>query len=467
LPTATLQTGTDGQLDGTSVHQLDAFFATQGQTDEPLLVYFHGGLVSHGAGMAAADKVATAWAGGSTLSVVWRTGPLEVIRNNLHEAVREPLFQDLAVRVLKWAVGKLADVAQGKAGPTLTPASDARIFDDGDYADFSAIEAAAAGAAELTPEEEAAFVAAIEADPKIQEDVWAVALGAGLGGEVDRSKAIGTAPEPRASAIDERVLEKLVELPPGQDRAKGLLPGWAWFAARAGKILFRVVQRVVQGTHHGTYPTVVEEVARELYLAAAGHFLWKTIKTEVDDTFANPTHGGSLLGDRLHALRVARPNKRVVAVGHSAGSIYVCGLLDHVARLSPDVTLDVALLAPAVTVQRFDETLARSASALDRFRMFSMDDAHEQADRCLGLVYPRSLLYLVSGAAEDRAGMPLLGLARHVRGSHPLLGADPSDRAVWSVEDRGPGLASTAIEHGAFDDDPVTLASVARFAGLS
>ncbi len=62
--------------------------------------------------------------------------------------------------------------------------------------------------------------------------------------------------------------------------------------------------------------------------------------------------------------------------------------------------------------------------------------------------------------------MPLLGLARHVRGAHPLLGADPTDRAVWSTQDRGPGLASAATDHGGFDDDPATLASVAHFAGL-
>lgn len=474
MASMTLETGGDGALDGTDVPTLDAFFAAETDRAEPLLVYFHGGLVNHADGMAAAATVAAAWSEASTLSVVWRTGPFEVILNNLKEAIHEPLFRDLTIKVLGWAVGRLADVAGNKAGPTLGPAPESQLFVNGDYRDFSVLEQASTGAPPLTPVEQAAFEAAVLTDPRLQSDLLAIGLAAGVDASKEHAKAIGGGPPPRTSLIDQDVVERL-RTPAGADLAKGLLPGWSWFAKRAVDILVRVVKRVVTGRHHGTYPTVIEEIAREFYLAAAGHFLWKTIKKEAADTFVQPERGGSLLTARLHALRIARPAKLVVLVGHSAGSIYVCGVLDRLAALNPQVTVDVALMAPTVTTARFATSLAGGAASLGRFRMFAMDDDHERADRCLGIAYPRSLLYLVSGCAEDEVDAPLLGMQRHLRGpftdpgtsaARAFLGPDPIDRCVWSVQDRGPGLAATAAAHGDFDNDPATLASVSHFAGM-
>lgn len=43
-------------------------------------------------------------------------------------------------------------------------------------------------------------------------------------------------------------------------------------------IAYRVIRRHVRGRDHGFYPTVVEELLRELYLANLGAWVWDQMK---------------------------------------------------------------------------------------------------------------------------------------------------------------------------------------------
>jgi hypothetical protein len=112
--------------------------------------------------------------------------------------------------------------------------------------------------------------------------------------------------------------------------------------------------------------------------------------------------------------------------------------------------------------------------------MFTMGDAWEMKDPVLGknygYVYPRSLLYLVSGAFEERAGKPyvdapLLGMQRFLRVgsvSEPdQVAAAAKIAAFFQGQDRDVVYAPTddvtmSDSHGGFDNEPCTLASVAR-----
>jgi hypothetical protein len=76
-------------------------------------------------------------------------------------------------------------------------------------------------------------------------------------------------------------------------------------------------------------------------------------------------------------------------------------------------------------------------------------------------LYPRSLLYLVSGLFEDEPDQPLVGMARYITDTEVYNEAEvttvrrflltPRERSIWSQEDRGAGLTSDARKHGAFD----------------
>jgi len=478
MGTANLITGADGAIETGSVDALNAFFEAQATHTEPLVVWLHGGLVDKAHGLEGAGRLATHFQAHdiSALFVVWQTGPLEIIGHNLDEAIREPIFQSLLQKVLSWAVGKLDITGGTRAVSTLAPVPDHKLFANGEPIDFSAIEDAALNGEGMTDADLATFEQAIMADAGIQRQLLAIAKGADVEVAEQHSKSIVGAPEGRSTRMDDSVMRELAREARMPDGSRGWIPGWTWFAKKAAMILWRVVKRTVQGRHHGLYCTVIEEVAREFYLTAAGHFLWATIKNESADTFAQPDRGGALLVRKLRALVDANPGKRLCLVGHSAGSIWLSSLLEALER---DVDT-LVFLAPAVTNERFAATLDVAEPHIKRFRLYTMSDQAEQQDQVLGVVYPRSLLYLVSGAAEDEVDAPLLGMDRFLRtvaaDHEPAFRDDgtnrvraflqtdgqlsTSARAVWSSENRGPGLHSTALAHGDFDNDEATLASI-------
>jgi hypothetical protein len=105
----------------------------------------------------------------------------------------------------------------------------------------------------------------------------------------------------------------------------------------AGTVLFRVIKRFHAGHDHGVYPTVVEEILREFYLANVGRALWTAMKKQTLDAFSTGRNGtipgGSYFVRKLtHALDGgARPE--ISLVGHSAGSVFINNLLSHVGLL--------------------------------------------------------------------------------------------------------------------------------------
>jgi hypothetical protein len=97
-----------------------------------------------------------------------------------------------------------------------------------------------------------------------------------------------------------------------------------------------------------------------------------------------------------------------------------------------------------------------------------MLDEVERADVLVPLVYPHSLLYLVSGIFEDEPDTPIVGMQRYYSREAPYdtpevlscvdyLLASPK-RTVWSVVNNG--LSSSAQKHGDFDNDVPTLESL-------
>jgi hypothetical protein len=276
-------------------------------------------------------------------------------------------------------------------------------------------------------------------------------------------------------------------------------------ARKAIPVLHRVVSRLRDGTHHGVHCTISEELLREFYVGAAGSFIWEGMKGDIHKAFASnegltgeALHGGTYFLERLrdYLNDDSNPPLKVSLVGHSAGGIYISELLAKAGEVLPEGFKfnQVIMLAPGVDFELFKKGVVDHADRIRSFRMFTMRDELEQKDILirfeapvpgepgktklveLGAIYPRSLLYLVSGLLEGDREKPILGMERFFLDSSPhrdqsveavkgYLGG--TGRVVWSVVEEGDaGLICGARSHGGFGNEALTLRSIIHLMGI-
>jgi hypothetical protein len=501
-----IRTGADGRLKSMSAEQahrtVDAAVATGN-----VVLHFHGGLVKEASGEQIARALLPVYTGAGSypLFFVWRSGVLEVLAGNLREIIREELFDRIMRRVLRWTVGK---VRQEEVGGRAISSVYAALPDQEEMlAEVGARSAAGNGvepfwdvrppiAAEdfgLSGDEQAAFERELAADARVQTALAGALQAAGIqtwGGEAGSREAIPEA-LPKPSQMDREVLAKIAA---GEDAGARGIVSTVVLARKAAQALARVLGRYRDQTDHGAYPTVLEEILREFYVSSPAAAMWQAMKKETSDTFAQGTgdRGGRLVLDRLAEKVAAGARPKLTLVGHSTGAVFINNMLSEIAvrKLWPlDMKAQVCFLAPACTCEAFSEALGLAGQFIERFRMFTMTDQAEKADRLIGALYPRSLLYLVSGGLErngqEPAHMPLVGLSRYLQPAERLprlLGSsaarsarlaqvrlflDSADRVVLSPTSAGApeGQRAGALTHGSFDDDNLVRQSLAEMIG--
>ncbi|MCW1408207.1 hypothetical protein OLZ32_08020 [Rhizobium sp. 1AS11] len=433
-----------------------------------LVLFFHGGLVNEASGLASAERMADNYgATAASLGVVWETGLGETVRDNLRGLTESEVFK----KALSWVLAKAAagdnEGAKGAAGGELTAVEIEAMLN--------------------TPEGAAALDAAFS----IQADV-AQRVVTAKGGGLDDLDAEAIARDLEYDFASDRSLPDLIDQAGPtdplrrkldlEDGARGVtVTGLALFIA---KVIVAVVRRYRAKTAHDALPTAVEELLRAAYLADVGKFAWDAMKTKAQrmwiDDGESPdidAHGGGYILRRLEVLQKARPDMIIDVVGHSAGSIAICEMLAAIEASKRRIRLrNILFLAPAVRFDLFARWIPRGPQIFKQFRMFTMTDAAEKADRIGGALYPRSLLYIVSGCFEDRPDAAILGMDRFLRQAGTSAGQDYDDVRRWLLEDNrlvyspsaagvGDGLQTSAHKHGAFDDDAATLASLLFLAG--
>ncbi|RZS32775.1 hypothetical protein EV193_111160 [Herbihabitans rhizosphaerae] len=507
-----IESAGDGRLAGaTTTATIDAIVDRVCAAERPLL-HFHGGLVATPVGLALAHRLHGAYTAGGVEPVffVWHSGLTETVGNNLPELAERALGELAGQEFFRRIIARVTQFATRKIGVTL------------------GVRATASGRvplprlSEVEDELAAAFPSAVS--PSVTSP--SAAREPGIRSSVEpfagvhptrRPRAISAAEERRfaevlagdeelrmaaAEAVEKQLanpaaVRVIAAQPPrmdastladittpraGEPAVAGLgLINMINLARHGVAILARVVDRYRTDRDHGLYPTVVEEVLREFYLGAIGATVWSTMKRDTADTFAKAdgeVRAGRYFLDRLAERLDGRP-KTITLVGHSTGAVFIDNLLREVAtggRTWPDgLSFRVAFLAPANTHAHFAEALTAARPLISGFRMFTMDDQHERDDRVGGPAYPRSLLYLVSGALEhdghSSAVLPIVGLERHLsaRDDTPelavvreFLGAD--GRLVRSpCQSTVEGMTARAVRHGDFDNDPDVISSVLAF----
>ena len=185
--------------------------------------------------------------------------------------------------------------------------------------------------------------------------------------------------------------------------------------------------------------------------------------------------GATLIAERLARYRADHPDVEIHLVGHSAGSIFLAGLIDRLADANIPVTSLTYLAAAIRTDTWLNHVYPHLTNGdITRFTAFGMNPARELDDICGAggiAIYHKSLLYLVSRAFErpanpDDPEVPILGMAHFA--DQPVGGTSltqaiatlPDARLAWSPSVDPTDARSDSSTHGGFDDDNPTMTSV-------
>lgn len=441
---------------------------------ERLVAHFHGGLVPEEAAREKAARLAPLYAaaGAHPVFFVWESAAMDILRGNLSRITSDPILRRLVEWVTRFAVAKTRRVGGAKGGldlPTEIEVKREILRQSDGHEPFSTDEVGPLTA--VTDPEREEFERRLAADYALQE-----ALHAELRTRLRGDGEVRTG----GSVIDAAALAGTA----GDERTKGV--GTVVVSGLAALALGRVIKRRLDGRDHGLYPTVVEEVLRALFLSGFGGTMWSNMKGETRASFDELPSGraGFEFVRVLSEAISAGVHPQVTLVGHSTGAVFINYLLEHIGRRiaggdsalgsSPAIG-PMIFLAPACSVSDFARVLPQHGRTFHRFRTFGLSDERERADALLPGLYPRSLLYFVSGVLErDEDGnpepdAPILGMERFISAGHDfgraalpmvrdfLVGGN--DRAIWSPS-AGTGVACTASTHGGFDLDGPTVESI-------
>ena len=196
----------------------------------------------------------------------------------------------------------------------------------------------------------------------------------------------------------------------------------------------------------------------EKVLAPAGTALWGEMKQNAEAITGSDTSGGILLFKHYQKSTAIKQNKlRLHLIGHSAGAIVHSHLIERLAKLGWTFET-VTFMAPAVTVERFQRSVlpAIQNGQIKRYYQFHLTDEAEQKDSSCRpiLLYGRSLLYLVSESFEGGKRTPVLGMEKYF--NEFIAPLNLKNVKAWPA----PGEMCIATEHGAFDNDKLTMRNI-------
>ncbi|KIA98515.1 hypothetical protein OA88_20495 [Flavobacterium sp. JRM] len=451
---------------------IDAIFERY-ETDKVknITIYFHGGLVNEKSGMETAFKMGKhiSDTGQTPLCFVWETGLIETVSSNLTKISDTKLFNKLVKVLVKKLSEKLGfDLTEGKgAGQLLTDEEiDKELFKPIPFESYNQekliVNGKGAEAITMLPKNEADLIRSLEADFTylIQADLDFTNTIANTKLSVDTGQ---------------------------QGQAKGII-STATFIKHVALIAFRVIKRFIEKRDHDFYPTTIEEILRELYVAELGAWVWNNMKLKSNDMWKDNQKlsglnrfAGRYLLDNLIDYAKRNNDVKVNLIGHSAGSIAICNLLNASSSIYPELKYNsIIFMAPACRIDLFNKEIVLNKSRFEKFRMFTMNNQFETRDCLVPYFYVYSLLYLISGILEDEGkGFDeyILGLERHIKGLSPynldqelvstkeFLYESGKSRVIFSqsIEGELDGLRTKSISHGGFDDDEETIESLKYF----
>lgn len=453
----------------TTPQDVDAIFNQLGDNQKHILLYFHGGLVNEQNGMNTAEIVTPllAVADVHPVSFIWETGFFETIEQNLGSIWGTTFFKKILEKVIK--------VAGSKLGIELPSIAGSRGVGTLSYDDIQRELQNEAPFQDYVVQTGSRSVNVISGNDRLLSDEI----------EVDIEQELLADPYFQNNPLDQlddhslAMIKKdhLINVPDAGSR--GIL-SIAGLIKAAVTIIFKVIKRFIAKRDHNFYPTIVEEILREVYLADFGTWLWSDMKNkaeamwETDSSVADPLaqHAGGYFLKQLKIFADTHEGITIDLVGHSAGAIVICHFIEAFSQLGINAKIrNTVFMAPACRSDLFYEKVIKSGADIGRVRMFTMNDHYECLDFCVKYVYTHSLLYLISGILEpNEYDAYILGMQRYLSGTAPYDQDDTlkavrdymaggTDRTVFArtADGAASGLQCIAEHHGGFAD-PAVLA---------
>lgn len=445
--------------------KLDAVIKAAFEAKAPggIVINFHGGLVpEERARNTARELHGPYWqdgAGAYPIFFVWETGAIETMWNNFDEILGESLKAIFKKKLFKLIF---------------------RILDDR----YKQIGSYQHNKVALQPPSELEQAQAEELcrhyEPSYANEVYEAMEEARSDRQKGAQKGVAASLKPILGGVVNEEAAKLLFPDQGVNKgAAGLLLSNFWILA--AKVAVGVVARH-QGDRGRTSikDTIIEEILRRSYLGErVGHdLLWGPMKQDAEQALEDD--GGALrflevLAEYLDTYKKqGHEPPRILLIGHSAGSIFVCEFLKRAAKILPGMKFDVVLEAPAITCNAFGAFILDSGSGINisRFHLFGMNDAAESGEKMLAFpvvehLYSGSLLYLVSNVLEKEYDVPLLGMQRFhgnqlytnsnfpgVRACTEFCRTFPDGHVVWLSQD---DVVGAKLTHAYMDNGSVVL----------
>ncbi|MGZ3814179.1 MAG: alpha/beta hydrolase [Mucilaginibacter sp.] len=450
----------------TTAADVDAIFAMlQASGKKKILVYFHGGLVSEESGMrtaVAVTEMITAGTDVHPISFIWETGLIETVSQNIGDIWKTKFFQKLLEKAIK--------IAGSKLGINLDDGVVSRGLNDISYDEIRVelLKEAPFDDYHIETQTRSANVVSGN-DKRLRDEIEVNVEEELMSDPFFTANPIAQLSNEELSKIDS---DKIVNQPdPG---ARGIL-SLAKLITAVVTVIYKVIKRFVIKRDHGFYPTVVEEILREVYIADAGTWVWGEMKNKAEAMWKpnelpvspdNLYAGGYFLSG-LKKFASQNNDVTIDLVGHSAGAIVICHFVRAFYQEGISAKIrNTIFMAPACRSDLFYQQIVNGSVDIGNFRMFTMSDHWECLDRCIPYVYTRSLLYMISGILEPgEFDAYILGMQRYLSGANPY-GAEPSlkaidefmkakeNRTVFAVTQPGAanGLQCIAEHHGGFAD---------------
>ena len=446
----------------------DMFDKFQRENSSKITIYFHGGLVDEENGKQSAERIAIPIlaANNAPVCFVWKTGFLETITSSLNSISGTTLFKRLSIDIARLAAKHLGfGLVEGR-GPGGMPSEEEvalqlsknKPFDNYSPKNLPMSRGGATSIDDL-PEDEMTLELMItpNAQHLVQNDELLVIA----------------------------VESQEISITSGRDAGSRGIFSIVKIIKNVVEITIRIIKRFKQKRDHDFYPTLVEEILRQFYIAELGAVIWNEMKVKADEMWHDNAglsgldlHTGRYFLDKLAKYVAHNPDTKINLIGHSAGTIVICHMLKAIKQAGYGIKFNnIIFWAPACRVDIFNEQIVQAPHLYNGFRCFTMHDLNEKDDVLVPAVYTHSLLYLISGILEDGGhGFDeyIGGMERHIGGNYPydtepalleahnFIYAAGSNRLVLSPTglNAPAGFSTNALHHGDFHDDPTTINSM-------